>query len=138
MDNEIKELLESVIDDPKLREARQRLYNDRLKEAKTNKDAMELKLRELKYLKVQVLKKKEIGELEKAQLKQIDDQIKSTEQLIKASEVLANGFKKTGDAVFGLAKAAFKGEGSISSVLYQTISKDLVEQVTYLASLEID
>ena len=116
MDNEIKELLESVIDDPKLREARQRLYNDRLKEAKTNKDAMELKLRELKYLKVQVLKKKEIGELEKAQLKQIDDQIKSTEQLIKASEVLANGFKKTGDAVFGLAKAAFKGEGSISAL----------------------
>ncbi len=115
MDQELRELLKQVIDDPKVREAREKQFKDRVKEAKTSTEILKLKLKEIQdlksslrlYVKDEAKRKEAIG--------LIDKQIDSTENLISANEKILETSKKLGDSFVGLGKAAFQGEGSISA-----------------------
>lgn len=112
MDQELKDLLQELISDPTARAKREA---DFARDVKAGKDIHELRLQELKHLKKQAsLQKtslKNYDEIEKS----IDDQIRSTEKLIKTQNQFAAQMRTAKDAVFGLAGAALKGEGSFSA-----------------------
>ena len=115
MDQELRELLKQVIDDPNIRKARESAYKEKLKETKNGLEANKLKLKEIQdlrrtlslYVKDQDKRKELIGI--------IDKQIDSTENLIESNEKILETSKKLGDCFVGLGKAAFEGEGSISA-----------------------
>ncbi len=115
MDQELRELLKLVIDDPEIRKARERAYKEKLKETKNGLEANKLKLKEIQelrrtlslYVKDQDKRRELIGI--------IDKQIDSTENLIDQNEKILETSKKLGDSFVGLGKAAFQGEGSISA-----------------------
>ena len=115
MDQELRELLKLVIDDPEIRKAREKAYKEKLKETKNGLEANKLKLKEIQelrrtlslYVKDQDKRRELIGI--------IDKQIDSTENLIDQNEKILETSKKLGDSFVGLGKAAFQGEGSISA-----------------------
>ena len=115
MDQELRELLKQVIDDPNIRKAREEAYKQKLKETKNGLEANKLKLKEIQelrrtlslYVKDQDKRRDLIGI--------IDKQIDSTENLIDQNEKILETSKKLGDSFVGLGKAAFQGEGSISA-----------------------
>ena len=115
MDQELRELLKQVIDDPNIRKAREEAYKQKLKETKNGLEANKLKLKEIQelrrtlslYVKDQDKRRELIGI--------IDKQIDSTENLIDQNEKILETSKKLGDSFVGLGKAAFQGEGSISA-----------------------
>ena len=115
MDQELRELLKQVIDDPNIRKAREEAYKQKLKETKNGLEANKLKLKEIQelrrtlslYVKDQDKRRELIGI--------IDKQIDSTENLIDQNEKILETSKKLGDSFVGLGKAAFRGEGSISA-----------------------
>lgn len=115
MDQELRELLKQVIDDPNIRKTREEAYKQKLKETKNGLEANKLKLKEIQelrrtlslYVKDQDKRRKLIGI--------IDEQIDSTENLIDQNEKILETSKKLGDSFVGLGKAAFQGEGSISA-----------------------
>tara|TARA_Y100000592_G_scaffold2697_1_gene4034 strand:- start:965 stop:3055 length:2091 start_codon:yes stop_codon:yes gene_type:complete len=115
MDQELRELLKQVIDDPNIRKARENAYKEKLKETKNGLEANKLKLKEIQelrrtlslYVKDQDKRRELIGI--------IDKQIDSTENLIDQNEKILETSKKLGDSFVGLGKAAFQGEGSISA-----------------------
>ena len=115
MDQELRELLKQIIDDPKVREAREKAFKEKVKEAKTSQEILKLKLKEAQelrstlrlYVKDEDKRKKLIGV--------IDQQIDSTENLIDTNNKILEQSKKLGDSFVGLGKAAFQGEGSISA-----------------------
>ena len=115
MDQELRELLKQVIDDPNIRKTREEAYKQKLKETKNGLEANKLKLKEIQelrrtlslYVKDQDKRRELIGI--------IDKQIDSTETLIDQNEKILETSKKLGDSFVGLGKAAFQGEGSISA-----------------------
>ncbi len=115
MDQELRELLKLVIEDPNIRKAREDAFKAKVKEAKTTQEINKLKLKEIQelrstlrlYVKDEDKRKKLIG--------LIDKQIDSTENLIDTNDKILEQSKKLGDSFIGLGKAAFQGEGSISA-----------------------
>ena len=51
MDQELKNLIKELIDDPKVRQQRQDSYKEALKFTKNEKERLELKLKEIRELK---------------------------------------------------------------------------------------
>ena len=115
MDQELRELLKQVIDDPNIRKAREDAFKARLKEVKTTQEADKLKLKEIQelrstlrlYVKDQDKRKELIGI--------IDKEIDKREKKIEQDEKILEQSKKLGESFIGLGKAAFAGEGSISA-----------------------
>ncbi len=115
MDQELRELLKQVIDDPNIRKAREDAFKARLKEVKTTQEADKLKLKEIQelrstlrlYVKDQDKRKELIGI--------IDKEIDKREKKIEQDEKILEASKKLGESFIGLGKAAFAGEGSISA-----------------------
>jgi DNA-binding transcriptional MerR regulator len=115
MDQELRELLKQIIDDPNIRKAREDAFKAKVKEAKNGQEILKLKLKEIQelrstlrlYVKDQDKRKELVGI--------IDKQIDSTENLIDANERILETSKKLGDSFVGIGKAAFEGSGSISA-----------------------
>jgi len=115
MDQELRELLKQIIDDPNIRKAREDAFKAKVKEAKNGQEILKLKLKEIQelrstlrlYVKDQDKRKELVGI--------IDKQIDSTENLIDANERILETSKKLGESFVGIGKAAFEGSGSISA-----------------------
>jgi hypothetical protein len=112
MDQELKDLLQELISDPSARAKREA---DFTRDVKAGKDLHEMRLQELKHLKLLATQQKKKLKNHKEIDDQIDEQIKSTEKLIKTQNQFAAQMRTARDAVVGLAGAAYKGEGSFSA-----------------------
>ena len=115
MDQELRDLLKQIIDDPKIRKAREDAFGAKVKEAKTSQDVNKLKLKEIQELRTTLRLYVKDEDKRKTLIGLIDKQIDSTEELIDTNEKILEQSKKLGDSFVGLGKAAFQGEGSISA-----------------------
>ena len=115
MDQELRDLLKLVIDDPNIRKAREDAFKAKVKEAKTTQEINKLKLKEIQELRSTLRLYVKDEDKRKELIGLIDKQIDSTENLIDTNEKILEQSKKLGDSFIGLGKAAFQGEGSISA-----------------------
>ena len=115
MDQELRELLKLVIDDPNIRKAREDAFKAKVKEAKTTQEINKLKLKEIQELRSTLRLYVKDEDKRKELIGLIDKQIDATENLIDTNEKILEQSKKLGDSFIGLGKAAFQGEGSISA-----------------------
>ena len=115
MDQELRDLLKLVIDDPNIRKAREDAFKAKVKEAKTTQEINKLKLKEIQELRSTLRLYVKDEDKRKELIGLIDKQIDATENLIDTNEKILEQSKKLGDSFIGLGKAAFQGEGSISA-----------------------
>ena len=115
MDQELKNLIKELIDDPKVRQQRQDSYKQALKFTKNEKERLELKLKEIRELKSLIPLYTKDAKLRKERITIVEKQIDSTENLIKAEERQTEIVGKLSKSFVGLGKAAFEGQGSISA-----------------------
>ena len=115
MDQELKNLIKELIDDPKVRQQRQDSYKEALKFTKNEKERLELKLKETRELKSLIPLYTKDAKLRKERITLVEKQIDSTENLIKAEERQTEIVGKLSKSFVGLGKAAFEGQGSISA-----------------------
>ena len=115
MDQELKNLIKELIDDPKVRQQRQDSYKEALKFTKNEKERLELKLKETRELKSLIPLYTKDAKLRKERITLVEKQIDSTENLIKAEEKQTEIIGKLSKSFVGLGKAAFEGQGSISA-----------------------
>ena len=115
MDQELRELLKQVIDDPNIRKAREDAFKARLKEVKTTQEANKLKLKEIQELRSTLRLYVKEPEKRKELIAIIDKEIDNREKKIEQDEKILEQSKKLGESFIGLGKAAFAGEGSISA-----------------------
>ena len=115
MDQELKNLIKELIDDPKVRQQRQDSYKEALKFTKNEKERLELKLKEIRELKSLIPLYTKDAKLRKERITLVEKQIDSTENLIKAEEKQTEIIGKLSKSFVGLGKAAFEGQGSISA-----------------------
>ena len=115
MDQELKNLIKELIDDPAVRRQREKDYEIQRQLTKTDKERLELKLKEIRELRGQVSTSTKDAKLRKERLEQVDKRIKSTETLILAEERQQEEIEKLSKSFVGLGKAAFEGQGSISA-----------------------
>jgi len=115
MDQELRDLLKQIINDPKILKAREDAFGAKVKEAKTSQDVNKLKLKEIQELRTTLRLYVKDEDKRKTLIGLIDKQIDSTEELIDTNEKILEQSKKLGDSFVGLGKAAFQGEGSISA-----------------------
>ena len=115
MDQELRELLKQIIDDPNTRKAREDAFKAKLKEAKTTQEADKLKLKEIQELRSTLRLYVKEPEKRKELIAIIDKEIDNREKKIEQDEKILEQSKKLGESFIGLGKAAFAGEGSISA-----------------------
>jgi len=115
MDQELKNLIKELIDDPKVRQQREASYKEALKFAKNDKERLELKLKEIRELRVSIPLYTKDATLRKKRIQIVEKQIDTTENLIKAEDRQTEIVGKLSKSFIGLGKAAFEGQGSISA-----------------------
>ena len=115
MDQELRELLKQIIDDPNIRKAREDAFKAKLKETKTTQEADKLKLKEIQELKGSLRLYVKDADKRKELIGLIDEEIDKREKKIEQDEKILEASKKLGESFIGLGKAAFAGEGSISA-----------------------